>query len=136
MRGVEREAPDLGVAHDHGEQVVEVVRDAGGEAPGRFHALAVQELIFELVTTRGIHTGAGHAHGAACFVAKRAAPVLYPAQRAVLSEHAVLERDLTRGTFETLTDGTPHAFAIIGVHDREVALVRAVEARPGDAEDI
>ena len=38
---------DLGVADDRGQQVVEVVRDAAGQAADRFHLLRVAQLLFE-----------------------------------------------------------------------------------------
>ena len=34
------------VAQDHGQQVVEIVRDTAGEPPHRFHLLRVPELLF------------------------------------------------------------------------------------------
>ena len=37
----------LAVAEDHGEQVVEVVRDAAGQLPDRFHLLRLPQLRFE-----------------------------------------------------------------------------------------
>ncbi len=35
---------ELGIADDHGEQVVEIMRDAAGKLPGRFHFLRLDEL--------------------------------------------------------------------------------------------
>ena len=40
---------DVGVALDDGQQVVEVVGDAAGEAADRLHLLRLQELLFELL---------------------------------------------------------------------------------------
>ena len=44
---IERVQHDLGVADDRGQQVVEVVRDAAGQAADRFHLLRVAQLLFE-----------------------------------------------------------------------------------------
>ena len=47
LSGEELEQEELAPPRDHGEQVVEVVRDAAGEAPDRLHLLGVAELRLE-----------------------------------------------------------------------------------------
>ena len=44
---IERVQHDLGVADDRRQQVVEIVRDAAGQAADRFHLLRVAQLFFE-----------------------------------------------------------------------------------------
>jgi hypothetical protein len=46
VRRVQRLPDQLGPSHDDGEQVVEVVGDAAGKSPDRFHLLGLPELLF------------------------------------------------------------------------------------------
>ena len=48
VRRGEAAAQVLGVAHDHGEDVVEVVGDAAGQPPDGFHLLRLAQPLFEL----------------------------------------------------------------------------------------
>ena len=60
-----RLSEQLGVAADHGEQVVEVVRDAGGEPPDRIHLLRLQEALLELSACSDVDGDAAELHVAA-----------------------------------------------------------------------
>ena len=51
-RVVDLVAEDLRVPQDHGEQVVEIVRDAAGQMAERFHLLRLLQLRFQLHALR------------------------------------------------------------------------------------
>src|SRR5690606_40933015 len=59
---VEAAGDELRVAQDHGEHVVEVVGDAPGELPHRFHLLGLAELFLEGPALVDVLDGAGDAH--------------------------------------------------------------------------
>ena len=46
--GRELQEQELAPAGDHGQEIVEVVRDAAGEPPHRFHLLGLAELSLQL----------------------------------------------------------------------------------------
>ena len=60
MRGPEILAREVGVGADHGEDVVEVMRDAAGELADRVHLLRLSQLIFELARLRHVDGDADH----------------------------------------------------------------------------
>src|SRR6185369_15985840 len=110
--------------------------DAARQVAGGLHPLAVQQLFFEFVAARGVHAGSGHAHGGPRAVSKCAPTMLDPAQRAIAADHAVLERNFRGCAAHAGLHGLMRARAIVRVHQLEVRLVGASEARLRDAKHL
>src|SRR5206468_3997553 len=74
---------NVAVAHDDGEQVVEVVRDAAGQTADHFHFLGLAQLFLEVLVLGDVGPGAHDFHRLAVGVADQAALAANPAIRSV-----------------------------------------------------
>ncbi len=66
---------EIAIAKNGGEEVVEVVRHAGGELAEGFHFLGAAKLIVQLPARRDVHQGANEPHRLPGFIAENAGPL-------------------------------------------------------------
>jgi hypothetical protein len=117
----------VAAACNHGEQVVEVVRNAAGQAPDRLHFLGLSKVLLQVLLRRDVHSHANRAHWRFLVIADRPAEADYPVDRPVRPLCAVLNPGICAVTL-TLSDLLEHLLTIIGMNRRDERVEGPAEA--------
>src|SRR5581483_9227977 len=131
---VERGECQLGVRTDDGQGVVEIVGDAGGQAPDGLGLLRMPQLRLELAALPDVLYGADETPRLALCVADKGAAAADPADLAGRSDDPVLEI-VRAALLERRPDGGMHRRPVVVVDARFEFLDRAGEAVGRHADD-
>ena len=92
--GIEIVQYQVAVPENHGQQIVEVVRDAAGQPPDGFHLLRLLVLLFERAALGDVKRNPDAAHRCAVPVEVHAARAGQPPHGAVRPDRPVLDREI------------------------------------------
>ena len=81
----------LRVAGDDGQEVVEIVRHAAGQAPHRLHLLRLAKFLLQLLVLGNVHHHAAELADLAAFISHHADDILEPDRLAVRGDRPVAE---------------------------------------------
>ena len=114
LLGGSEAAAQLDVAGDHGEQVVEVVRDSARELSHRFHLLRLPQLLLDRPLVRHVHCDARSAKGGALGIERESADGTDAPYRPVWPHRSVLDSRIQAGARCPL-DPLKRRVTIVGV---------------------
>jgi hypothetical protein len=125
MAGAQLVGNHLGVPADDGEQVIEIVRHAAGEAADALQFLGLQKLVFQMFVFGDVQGHTDQSRGLALGVEKNPSFRRQPTLDAIFdSDHAELGGELASGIGHPLANLPVNPLAIVRVDSPKEGLIR------------